>query len=161
LHRFVPVLAAARGYRVGEIVINHRARKFGCSKYGLTRVVKGFLDLLTVKFLTGFGQRPQHLLGTVGLGSFALGGLGLMYLAAWWVVSRIIPGWDPIHLHERPAMIYSMGLLLLGGQLMSIGFLAELFIAYHGSDTHSYSVSDRTKLCAIPLPSNDLLPPRP
>jgi glycosyltransferase involved in cell wall biosynthesis len=161
LHRFVPVLAAARGFRVGEIVINHRARKFGRSKYGVTRVVKGFLDLLTVRFLTGFGQRPQHLLGTVGLGSFALGALGLLYLAVWWGFSRTMPGWEPIHLHERPAMIYSMGLLLLGGQLMSIGFLAELLIAYHVSDAHSYSISDRTTPCAIPLPSNDLLPPCP
>ena len=74
LHRFVPVLAAGRGYRVGEIVINHRARKFGQSKYGIARFVKGFLDLLTVKFLTGYGQRPQHLLGTVGLSCFVLGG---------------------------------------------------------------------------------------
>ena len=76
LHRFVPVLAAARGFRVGEIVIEHRPRKFGRSKYGVTRFVKGFLDLLTVKFLTGFGQRPQHLLGTVGLASFCVGRVG-------------------------------------------------------------------------------------
>ena len=80
LHRFVPVLAHARGFRVGELVIQHRARKFGHSKYGVRRFVKGFLDLLTVKFLTGFGQRPQHLLGTIGLFCFLLGGLGLAYL---------------------------------------------------------------------------------
>ncbi len=83
MHRFVPVLAAARGYRCGEIEINHRPRKFGRSKYGLTRLVKGFLDLLTVKFLTGFGQRPQHFLGTLGLLSFFIGAGGLTYLAAW------------------------------------------------------------------------------
>ena len=71
LHRFIPVLAAARGFQVGEIVINHRPRRFGHSKYGVRRFVKGFLDLLTVKFLTGFGQRPQHLLGSIGLVSFA------------------------------------------------------------------------------------------
>ncbi len=67
LHRFVPVLAAARGFRVGELAIQHRARQFGHSKYGLRRFVRGFLDLLTVKFLTGFGHRPQHLLGAWGL----------------------------------------------------------------------------------------------
>ena len=76
LHRFIPVLAAARGFRVGEIEINHRPRRFGHSKYGVRRFVKGFLDLLTVKFLTGFGQRPQHLLGSIGLFSFLLGNLG-------------------------------------------------------------------------------------
>jgi len=145
LHRFVPVLAAARGFRVGEIPINHRPRKFGRSKYGISRFIKGFLDLLTVRFLTGFSQRPQHLLGTVGLASFALGALGMIVLAGWWVVSRLgLPGWEPVHLHEKPAVIYSMGLLLLGGQLMSIGFLAELFIAYHASDIHGYSIAQRT-----------------
>jgi dolichol-phosphate mannosyltransferase len=144
LHRFVPVLAAARGFRVGEIEIEHRPRPFGHSKYGVTRFVKGFLDLLTVKFLTGFGQRPQHLLGTVGLASFALGAFGLVGLAAWWVISRMGLGIDPIHLQQRPILIYAMGLLLLGGQLMSIGFLAELFIAYHAPDTCAYSISDRT-----------------
>jgi len=60
LHRFVPVLAAARGWKVGEIVVHHRPRRFGHSKYGFTRIVKGFLDLSTVYFLTGFEQRPQH-----------------------------------------------------------------------------------------------------
>ena len=145
LHRFVPVLAAGRGFRVGELVINHRRRKFGRSKYGLTRFVKGFLDLLTVKFLIGFGQRPQHLLGTIGLGSFLLGALGLVYLAACWVLSRLIPSMEEINLGQRPAVIYSVALLLLGGQLMSVGFLAELFIAYHDPDVKAYSIAERTE----------------
>ncbi len=145
LHRFVPVLADARGYRIGEIEVNHRPRRFGHSKYGVTRIVKGFLDLLTVKFLTGFGQRPQHFLGTVGLISFVMGALGMFLLAGWWVVSRVVPGLTPIHLHETPTVLYSLGLLLLGGQLMSIGFLAELFIAYHAPDTRGYSISERTQ----------------
>jgi glycosyltransferase involved in cell wall biosynthesis len=160
LHRFVPVLAAARGFRVGETVIQHRPRRFGRSKYGVTRFVKGFLDLLTVKFLTGFGQRPQHLLGTVGLASFMLGALGLLWLAGWWIVSRL-PGMEPIHLHQRPALIYALGLLLLGGQFMSIGFLAELFIAYHVPDTQGYSIAERTAPAAPPSSPNDSVPPRP
>jgi len=143
LHRFVPVLAAARGYRVSERVIQHRPRLFGQSKYGVTRFVKGFLDLLTVKFLTGFGQRPQHILGTVGLASFLLGALGLTYLAGLWLVSRLL--WDtPIHLHERPAVIYSVGLLLLGGQLISMGFIGELIIAHQRHGTDNYSIAERT-----------------
>jgi dolichol-phosphate mannosyltransferase len=145
LHRFVPVLAAGRGYRVGEIVINHRARKFGQSKYGFTRFVKGFLDLLTVKFLTGYGQRPQHVLGTVGLSCFVLGGLWATWLAIYWVISRLkIFGLVPVNLHESPAPLYAIGLLLMGGQFMSIGFLAELFIAYREPDQKPYSISDRT-----------------
>ncbi len=144
LHRFVPVLAAARGFSVGEIVIQHRPRQFGRSKYGVGRIVKGFLDLLTVKFLTGFGQRPQHVLGALGLLSFVLGGLGLLYLAVYWVVGQWNPDWHLTPLHERPAVIYSMGALLLGGQLMSIGFLAELITAYHLRDADTYSIADRT-----------------
>jgi dolichol-phosphate mannosyltransferase len=145
LHRFVPVLAAGRGYRVGEIVIKHRARKFGQSKYGVARFVKGFLDLLTVKFLTGYGQRPQHLLGTAGLACFVLGGLWATWLALEWIVSRLgIPGFDPVLLHERAAPLFAIGLLLVGAQFMSIGFLAELFIAYREPDQKPYSISDRT-----------------
>jgi len=144
LHRFVPVLAAARGYRVGELVIRHRPRRFGRSKYGVTRIIKGFLDLLTVKFLTGFGQRPQHLLGTLGLASFFLGLVGLICLAGLWVTSRLIPGLEPVHLYQHfPAVIYSVALLLLGGQLMSMGFVAELLIAYHGPDVKPYSIAQR------------------
>jgi dolichol-phosphate mannosyltransferase len=148
LHRFVPVLAAARGFRVGEIPVTHRPRKFGRSKYGFSRIIKGFLDLLTVKFLTGYGQRPQHLLGAIGLVSFALGGLGLVGLAVWWIVLRMGYGFVPVPLHDRPAMFYSLfyslGLMLLGGQLMSIGFLAELLIAYHVPESRSYSICERT-----------------
>src|ERR1700731_1009983 len=85
--RFIPVLAAARGFRVGEIEIHHRPRRFGRSKYGVHRFVKGFLDLLTVKFLTGFGQRPQHLLGSIGLLSFVSGNVVLLYLTITWLMN--------------------------------------------------------------------------
>ena len=155
LHRFVPVLAAGRGFRIGELTINHRRRKFGRSKYGVTRFIKGFLDLLTVKFLTGFGQRPQHVLGTVGLGLFFLGAIGLTFLAAAWAVSRfdVIPMAD-IHLNERPSLFYSIVLLLVGAQFMSIGFLAELFVAYHDPESKGYSISDRT------FPVEDEIDPR-
>jgi dolichol-phosphate mannosyltransferase len=144
LHRFIPVLAAARGFRIGEIVIEHRARKFGASKYGVSRIVKGFLDLLTVCFLTGFTHRPQHLLGTLGIISFAVGFGGLTYLAAYWIVDKIFPAWDMEDLHNRPAVLYSIAALLLGAQFISMGFLAELFTAYYGHNTAAYSVKART-----------------
>ena len=144
LHRFVPVLAHARGFRVGEVVIQHRPRKFGHSKYGVRRFLRGFLDLLTVKFLTGFGQRPQHALGACGLLFFVLGGLGIVYLSVYWLASQLQPAWQLKPLHERPALVYSLGALLLGGQLMSIGFLAELIIAYTGRDSDTYSIAEET-----------------
>ncbi|MGI8979767.1 MAG: glycosyltransferase family 2 protein [Pirellulaceae bacterium] len=142
LHRFVPVLAAARGWQVGEIVVNHRPRKFGRSKYGVGRIIRGFLDLLTVYFLTGFNQRPQHLLGTLGIASFTLGLIGLIYLAGYWVVDKLIMdlGTD---LHDRPILMYALAALLLGAQFISMGFLAELLTSYLGRDVKTYSVKAR------------------
>ncbi len=144
LHRFVPVLAAAKGFAVGEITIQHRPRAYGRSKYGVRRLIKGFLDLLTVKFLTGFGQRPQHLLGALGLVFFALGGLGLAYLTVYWVLAQANPQWNLMPLHQRPALVYSLGAMLLGGQFMSMGFLAELITAYQLRDADTYSIAERT-----------------
>jgi glycosyltransferase involved in cell wall biosynthesis len=143
LHRFIPVLAAARGFKVAEVAIKHRPRKFGYSKYGVRRFVKGFLDLLTVKFLTGFGQRPQHLLGSIGLFSFVLGNLALLWLTVTWFLTYFgIAEFPP--LHQRPLLIYAVAATLLGAQMMSIGFLAELMTAYMGKDHESYSVKERT-----------------
>ena len=145
MHRFVPVLAASHGWRVGEIVVNHRPRKFGRSKYGVKRIIKGFLDLLTVYFLTSYGTRPQHLLGSVGLLGFFAGFLGVLVLTAWWFVSRI-PGLElePINLHERAIFYYTMAALLLGAQFVSVGILAELITAYHMRDARAFSVRERT-----------------
>lgn len=142
MHRFIPVLAAARGFRIGEIEIHHRPRRYGQSKYGIYRIVKGFLDLLTVKFLTGFGQRPQHILGSIGLLSFFLGALGMFYLAITWVVRL----WDKAAfepLHERALLLYSVAALLLGAQFMSIGFLGELLTSYLSKPEDNYSISDQ------------------
>jgi dolichol-phosphate mannosyltransferase len=147
LHRFIPVLAAARGFRVGEIEVNHRPRKFGRSKYGAWRFIKGFLDLLTVKFLTGFGRRPKHLFGSFGLLCFFLGFLGLAYLTITWVVNLFRPGSFP-PLHERPMLLYALGALLLGAQMMSMGFLAELITAYTGRDEDAYSIAEQTPVHA-------------
>src|SRR5262245_11613661 len=150
LHRFIPVLAAARGFKVGEIVVNHRPRKFGRSKYGVRRFVKGFLDLLSVKFVTSFGRRPQHVLGSVGLAAFFFGGLGMTYLAVIWVLRHFNVGnFEP--LYQRPLLLYSVAAFLLGAQMMTVGLLAELFTAYQGRDTDDYSVAEQT-----PKPGPDL-----
>jgi glycosyltransferase involved in cell wall biosynthesis len=144
LHRFIPVLAAARGFKVGEVVIRHRPRQFGQSKYGMRRFVKGFLDLLTVKFLTDFSHRPQHVLGTLGLGAFFVGGLILTYLAGVWVwrMTHRDAGLEP--LHQRALLFYGLGLLLLGAQFLSMGFLAELLTAFNHRPEDAYSVAERT-----------------
>lgn len=144
MHRFIPVLANARGFRVGELEIRHRARSHGRSKYGVERFAKGFLDLLTVRFLTGFGQRPQHLLGSLGLALFGLGSTGLVYLACLWLAARLRPDWEILPLSQRPAVIYSVAALLLGAQLLSIGLLAELITAFHGRESDTYSIAEET-----------------
>lgn len=140
LHRFVPVLAAARGFRVGEVVIRHRPRQFGHSKYGVHRFVKGFLDLLTVRFLTGFGQRPQHLLGVAGLVCFAFGVLGLGYVAA----ETTLQNWFAMSLgvfNVDRAFLGSLALVLLGAQFLSLGLVAELVIATNDRAANAYSIS--------------------
>lgn len=142
MHRFVPVLAAAHGYRVGEIAVNHRAREHGRSKYGWSRLPKGFLDLLTVSFLTGFNQRPQHLLGSIGLLSFGAGSVGMVWLAIYWVLRMTMyPEWDP--LHQRPLVLYSLGALLLGSQLLCMGFLAELIVAKGQERKEPFSIREK------------------
>jgi glycosyltransferase involved in cell wall biosynthesis len=156
LHRFVPVLAYARGFRVAEIEVHHRKRQFGHSKYGFKRFIRGFLDLLTVKFLTGFGQRPQHLMGTSGLICFGVGILGLFYLACVWMFGHAIQPYlvwfgllkqvgEVAPIGGRPLLMYSMAALLLGAQLLSLGFLAELIVANTNREADSFSVAERTK----------------
>lgn len=143
MHRFIPVLASARGFRIGELAIDHRPRKYGHSKYGVRRFIKGFLDLLTVKFLTSFSRRPQHLLGSLGLLSFAVGNLALLFLAYTWVVRLWHPeAYPPVH--ERALGLYAVVALLIGTQLMSIGFLAELMTAHNARDEDTFSIAERT-----------------
>ncbi|MDZ4658604.1 MAG: glycosyltransferase family 2 protein [Bythopirellula sp.] len=144
LHRFVPVLAAARGFRVGEVVVKHRPRLFGESKYGWSRIPKGLLDLLTVRFITRFNQRPQHWLGMAALSSLMLGVVGMGYLAIHWCLSRL-PGSVPIHLHETAAMYYSLVMLLIGSQLLALGFVAELISALLSRDSDAYSIASHTQ----------------
>ena len=144
LHRFIPVLAFARGFKVTEIPVHHRSRQHGESKYGVRRFMRGLLDLLTVTFLISFGRRPQHALGAIGLFFFGIGGLGLTYLAALWCLMRINPQWVTVtDIGNRPLLAYSIAATLLGGQAMSLGLLAELIVAYTGKTKDSYSIAER------------------
>jgi glycosyltransferase involved in cell wall biosynthesis len=144
LHRFVPVMAAAKGFRVTEVVVNHRPRQHGRSKYGMGRVVKALLDLMTVKFIVGYGHRPQHVLGTIGLASLLLGGLGMVYLAVRWSLSRMIDGWQIVHLHDTAALYYSLALFIIGGQFLSLGFLGEMMAALLVREADTYSIAEHT-----------------
>jgi dolichol-phosphate mannosyltransferase len=141
-HRFVPVLAAAMGFRIGEVVVQHRPRRFGRSKYGPSRFVRGFLDLLTVSFLTSYSHRPQHLLGIAGMLFSVLGVLGMGLLAVDWMLHTGQPGHIP--LHQRPLLIYSLAGLILGVQLFSMGLLAELVAAHGSAREEPYCIAETT-----------------
>jgi glycosyltransferase involved in cell wall biosynthesis len=136
LHRFIPVLAHARGFKVAEVEVRHRPRLHGVSKYGFSRFLKGFLDLLTVRFLTRFSHRPLHVLGGIGLVLFVLGGLGLAYLAVLWLDPKNRP------IGARPLLLYSLANLIVGVQLVSLGILAELVTAYNIRAEDTYSIAE-------------------
>ena len=144
LHRFIPVLAASQGWRIDEIVVDHRARTAGQSKYGITRIPKGLLDLFTVKFLIGYGKRPQHFLGVVGLLGFGTGSVGLFLLTSMWFLSRMFESWSVVHLHQRAIFYYSLASMLLGAQLMGMGFLAALLTASNSTQQPGYSLRATT-----------------
>ena len=127
LHRFIPALAADVGARVAELPVAHRPRTLGRSKYGLSRTVRVVLDLLTVKFLSGYATRPLHLFGLVGL-ALALPGLALI---GWLGFERLVLG---IRLANRPIVLLAILLAVLGVQFVSIGLLGEMMVrTYHES----------------------------
>ena len=122
LHRYVPVLASALGYRVAEIPVRHHARRFGKSKYGVARFTRGFLDLLTVVLLTRFAYRPGHLFGGIGLLFSLGGGAALAYLAG----LKLLTG---ASIGGRPLLLFGVMAVIVGMQLVLFGMLAELIIS--------------------------------
>lgn len=118
LHRYLPVLAHWRGYSVGEIIVQHHARKYGITKYGLRRFFDGFFDLLTVLFLTRYRQKPLHLFGLFGLFSFFFGFLISIYLTILWFEGHGIG--------NRPLLFLGILLIIVGMQSFSIGLIGEM-----------------------------------
>jgi glycosyltransferase involved in cell wall biosynthesis len=126
LHRFIPALAAWRGFRVDEVPVHHRPRRFGRSKYGSARFWRGSLDLLTVLFLTRYTRRPLHLFGSLGLVAWAMGGAVNLYLAALWLA-----GVRPIG--NRPLLAFGILGMLVGLQFFCLGLLSELILSYQAA----------------------------
>ena len=120
LHRYIPILCAQAGFRVGEVKVKHHPRRFGVSKYGLKRIPKGFFDLLTVLFLTRYLKRPLHVFGMIGSLVAFIGVIIGCYLAVLWFMKGGIG--------FRPLLILSVLLVILGAQFFSIGLLGELII---------------------------------
>jgi Glycosyltransferases involved in cell wall biogenesis len=133
LHRFIPPLLHARGFRIVELPVVHHPRKFGKSKFGTNRIVKGALDLLTVSLTTRYGARPLHLFGGAGLIFGVLGFAVLSYLSLLWAF-----GMGPIG--ERPLLMLGMLLVLFGSQLVGTGLLGELLLARTIREQDKYSI---------------------
>ena len=118
LHRYLPVLAHFNGFRVTEMPVEHHARVHGRSKFGASRFINGFLDLLTVLFVTSNRRSPLHLFGRVALIFFLLGGGMLLYVAGRWALG------DPIRV--RPLLLFGVGFEIVAIQFVSLGLLGEL-----------------------------------
>ena len=131
LHRFTPVLAHAEGFRVGELPVRHHPRRWGTSKYGWSRLIKGFLDLLTVTFLSEYRQRPMHVLGVPGVAALAAGGL----IGLWLTAEKVFTG---ASIGNRPLLLLAVLLVLVGVQFFGLGLLGELLVhGEHGPERMS------------------------
>jgi glycosyltransferase involved in cell wall biosynthesis len=151
LHRFVPALLHARGFRIAQIPVQHRARRFGKSKFGAKRLVKGGLDLLTVWLTTRYGARPLHLFGGAGLVLTLLGMAVLGHLAVLWAM-----GLGPIG--DRPLLLFAVLSVLAGGQLVSVGLLGELILSRTITENDKYAMAETrgaiaTEVITIAVPS--------
>lgn len=123
LFRFIPALASAQGFRIGEIPVNHHSRQYGKSRYGLERVLRGIFDLVSVLFLIRYSRRPMHLFGLVGLMLGLCGLLINVYLSVLWFSGQGIG--------QRPLLLLGVLMTLIGVQFASLGLLGE-FLAYQG-----------------------------
>jgi len=127
MHRFIPALADELGARITEIPVNHRERRFGTSKYGISRTIRVILDLLTVKFLLGYAKRPIHFFGTAGLASGVVGFL----ILSWLTFQKLFLGYS---IGNRPLLSLGVMLGLVGVQFLMFGLLAEVLArTYHES----------------------------
>lgn len=139
MHRYIPVIAKRNGYgKIGEMVVRHQSRKYGKTKYGLDRFIKGYLDLLSIMFISKFGQSPMHFFGALGTLVFMIG-----FFAAAWVGALKL-----YHLHnnistilvtESPFFYLALTMMIIGSQLFLTGFLGEL-IARNTQQERNYQI---------------------
>jgi len=133
-HRFLPVLAAQHGFRVGEKVVKHRPRKYGESKFGPSRFLSGFFDLITLVFLSRYVRRPLHLFGGLGLLSFTIGFIISFILAFQRLFMKV-------YLTNRPLLFLGITLIIVGIQFASIGLLGEMLTESRAKDAR-YSIKN-------------------
>ena len=132
LHRYIPVLAYRKGFRITEITVEHHAREFGKSKYGLERYLRGLFDSMTVAFLGKFYDRPMYFFGKIGLVLCVIGGVICAYLTALWCMGQGIG--------SRPLLLLGVLFLILGVQMFSTGFIGDMLVdaTYHDRYNESH-----------------------
>lgn len=134
MHRYIPVIAKWAGYKnIGEKIVEHRSRKYGVTKFGMERLVKGYLDLLSITFISKFGKRPMHLFGTLGTILFIIGfGIGIYLTIAKYF-------YEIYNMTDRPLFYLGLLAMVIGSQLFVTGFLAEM-LSRNSSDRNIYQV---------------------
>ena len=139
MHRYMPILAKQAGFKkIGEKVVQHQARKYGVTKFGLNRFVNGFLDLLTVTFITRFAKKPMHLFGTIGTVLFLLGFISAAWLGADKLIC-IARGLRQPLVTDSPYFYIALTCMLLGTQLFLAGFVADL-VSRTSTDRNVYQI---------------------
>jgi glycosyltransferase involved in cell wall biosynthesis len=135
LHRYIPVLAKWQGFTITEVPVMHHQRRYGKTKFGISRFFKGFIDLVTVVFVTRYIKRPMHFFGFLGALSFLAGFIVLGYLTVLWL--------QGIPLSNRPMLFLGMLLIIVGAQLFAVGLLGEV-IAHNAMDEREYVIKDKS-----------------
>lgn len=137
MHRYIPVLAKWAGFKkIGEKVVQHRSRKYGVTKFGWERFVNGFLDLLSITFVSRFGKRPMHLFGLIGTLSFIIG----FIIAAYLTFAKF--AYQAYKMTDRPIFYFGLFFMVVGTQMFLAGFLGEL-ISRNGHDRNNYQIRER------------------
>ena len=145
MHRYIPVIARRAGFsKIGEKIVQHQERKYGVTKFGMERYINGFLDLLTISFISRFGKRPMHMFGTLGTLMFFVG-----FIAAGWLgamkLYNLHNGIKTILITQSPYFYLSLTAMIIGSQLFVGGFLGEL-ISRSSSDRNTYQVEEEKNL---------------
>ncbi len=138
MHRYIPVIARWSGFsKIGEKIVEHHERKYGRTKYGLSRFIKGYLDLLSITFISKFGKRPMHLFGTLGTLIFFVGFAIAAYLA---YAKFFMEGY---RMTERPLFYFGILAMIIGTQLFMTGFLAELISRNNQGNKDEYGIASK------------------
>lgn len=142
MHRYIPVLAKWAGFKkIGEKVVQHQARKYGYSKFGLSRFINGPLDLMSIIFVAKFGKRPMHFFGVLGAFIFFLGFITGGYLSIDWFLTLVMEVSDEYYpMTDRPIFYFSLVFMIIGTQLFLAGFVAEL-ITRNSSVRNNYQIA--------------------